>query len=200
MEAPDAPHRGKGQWLPGVGFRVWLLGMALAGMLLGIGGAIDFFVGVILALFWGLVLVITMVLPISGLALWVSLRHLKRNRKRAAAAYALVPFLGAVLFVGSMVIAFHATKRAVLELRMIDIRSQVEAARQAGTRTETKDFWIDPGPPLRARYDYSVFFALTELIVYDETEDSAWAEAEAIQCRAHPIRLRGHFFQINGLC
>ena len=165
------------------------------GLELGAGEFLAGLIPILMLLFISPLIVIP-----PGLALWVAIRHLRGGRRWAGAAYAIVPIVGAGVFMGSYEASYHAGRIIHREFQLASVMRQVEAVRVSGKAVNSTGVWIDPGPPLRGKFETSTFFMINDYILYDEADDSPWLEAEAHRCRSEIRRLREHLFRIVGKC
>jgi hypothetical protein len=192
--------------LPGEGFRTWLVSIAVLATLSGFAWSVGVVDGpleitLILLALVGLPVVWLTLLSIwpMGLAVLVSTRHIRGGQYQAAAAYALLPVVAVAIAFLCGSTGYRMTQWSTTQIRLWRFSHAIEAAREAGQIVKTSDSWIDPGPPMRARFSLS---SIGSYVIYAEPADVAWLNNQAKECRGDELSvpLGRNFFRIGGDC
>ena len=180
---------------PGAGFRIWLATLGCVSAFSGFAASLDAWLFVWLLTPPLAFFLLLNLIPV-GVALWVSVRHLRHGCYSPALSYGALPFVAIFVAFASAWAGFNGE----VQIRLLRYERAIAAARTSGAVVNTEDVWIDPGPPTRARFSHGGSVLAAFYVIYAESSDQAWLKTQADSCKGSPWPQGRNFYQIGGSC
>jgi hypothetical protein len=184
--------------LPGAGFLTWYAVLVCVGFFDAYVYVFDppalFLLG--LAVVPVALIAIAIFVP-PAWAIVKSLRQLVRRNYRPALALGLVPLIG----FGCLVISSKLFIHAMMVVKLASYQSIIDATRVNGSNVSEKDFSIDLGPPIVARFNQPTMMWDAWEIVYNQNDDMSQVKNDPRDICARAVEpLGNHFYSVRGNC